>query len=224
MDTTEDQFQCLDEPVPPETSPVPDDSDSKDSKDSEPTVLIGHLDSELEGSTSPVVDFLSRLEVTRPGVLRGVPAFQVLRSFGRVFRGQWEPEALYELGRETKSIDEFWSHSWHGPQIWKIWMFLMIKNGLAACLVGSFVACIMAFLSFMHYLPGSQKVSVRASPDFDGERLAEFVACVSRTINDSINSEVIQVWEIPGQRPRISNKTDVVPRTLRSREDVSFDA
>ena len=60
---------------------------------------------------TPVIAFIASLEVTRKVILRSVPAFEVLRGFGAVFRKRKDPQKLYELSRQCQSIEEFWSHS-----------------------------------------------------------------------------------------------------------------
>ena len=131
----------------------------------------GSESEKLDAAKAIAVDFLALLQVTRPEVLRAVPAFQVLWRFGQVLRGTWRPEKLYNLSQQAESIDEFWSHSWHGSVHWKIWFFLMMKNGLAACLVGSLLASVMAFLCVMQYLPSWKTEPLRKTKGFDGESL-----------------------------------------------------
>ena len=105
-----------------------------------------------------VVGYVSALEISHPSLLRAVPAFAILRNFGQVLRGRaMEPSKLYRLSREVGSIDEFWSHSWHASLVWKVWLLLMLKNGRAACAVGTFGALLAAWLSYMDYLPGWYK-------------------------------------------------------------------
>eukprot|EP00434_Breviolum_minutum_P003763 symbB.v1.2.003312.t1/scaffold182.1/size414077/25 len=132
---------------------------------------------EDQESKGVVADFLISLEMTRPQFLRAVQAGKVLSGFGRVLRlepGQIGAKALkaedvFKLSKEVKSIDVFWSHSWKKSKFWKIWLLLMLKNGVPACLIGSLVACIFTFLSFMHYFPGWSKEPLMTTPDFDGE-------------------------------------------------------
>ena len=52
---------------------------------------------------------------------------------------------------------------WRSGKFWKIWLLLMLKNGLAACLVGTLVAFIATVLSFMDYLPGIYKEPLRST-------------------------------------------------------------
>ena len=35
---------------------------------------------------------------------------------------------LFELSKPVTSIDEFWSHSWHGRQRWKVWCLLLLAH------------------------------------------------------------------------------------------------
>ena len=115
-------------------------------------------------------NFMSTLQPTRDEVLRGVAAFHVLKDFGKIFRRRHDDYGkLYGLGRQMEWIDEFWSHSWKGSPLAKIWLFLMLKNGIAALVIGSCIALILAILSFMRYLPGYNKVPSYVEPEFAGE-------------------------------------------------------
>ncbi len=58
-----------------------------------------------------VVAFIASFKVTRNVILRSVPAFKVLQGFGGVFRKKIAPQKLYDLSRQSQSIEEFWSHS-----------------------------------------------------------------------------------------------------------------
>ena len=124
-------------------------------------------------SRGVVADFLISLEMTRPEILRAVRAGKVLSGFGlqpgQIGAKGLKADDLFKLSTEVKSIDVFWSHSWKTSKFWKIWLLLMLKNGVPACLIGSLVACIFTFLSFMHYLPGWSKEPLMTTPDFDGE-------------------------------------------------------
>lgn len=117
-----------------------------------------------------LVSFITRLEASRSSIIHGAPAFRVLRGFGRVLRrSRYSPEKLYKLGNEVSSIDEFWSHSWHGSTLWKIWLFLMLKNGVAACVTGTVAAIVLASLSHMRILPGYSKEPFYDETGFTGE-------------------------------------------------------
>ena len=121
-----------------------------------------------------IVGYVSALEISHPSLLRAVPAFAVLRNFGQVLRGRaMEPSKLYRLSREVGSIDEFWSHSWHASLVWKVWLLLMLKNGRAACAVGTFWALLAAWLSYMDYLPGWYKEPSLQGPGYSGEPLGK---------------------------------------------------
>ena len=78
---------------------------------------------------TPVIAFIASLEVTRKVILRSVPAFEVLRGFGAVFRKRTDPQKLYELSRQCQSIEEFWSHSRSETFIKSICIFTPILAG-----------------------------------------------------------------------------------------------
>jgi len=97
-------------------------------------------------------------ELADPNLLRATPARVVLRNFGRILRGSaMDPDKLYQLSYTVTSIDEFWSHSWHGRVSSKVWLLLMLKNGLAACIGSTAVALLATWLSIMEFLPGWYK-------------------------------------------------------------------
>ena len=39
-----------------------------------------------------------------------------------------EKEYLFKQSQPVSSIDEFWSHSWHGRQRWKVWSLLFLVH------------------------------------------------------------------------------------------------
>ena len=104
-----------------------------------------------------ILDFVKNLEVTRPEALRGVPAHLALRSFGQGMR-DLQNQKLYALSRPERRLDEFWSHSRQASVTWKTGLLLMVKNGRAACIVGSIAAVAAATLSAMDLLPGVYKM------------------------------------------------------------------
>ena len=64
-----------------------------------------------------VGDFLSRMHVTRPEIIRAVPVRKIFRGLARPLRRQGD---YYHLSRVTSSFGAFWSHSWHGSVCRKI--------------------------------------------------------------------------------------------------------
>ena len=81
------------------------------------------------------------------------PSYRVLQCFGRVLRNG-RLEDLYRFSKAAPKIKEFVSHNWHGSAWKKIAMLFVLKNGLAAVLVGSLFAFIMVILSSLGLLPG----------------------------------------------------------------------
>ena len=132
------------------------------------------LDLEFESQVlSSIVGVVSGMQLQKPELLRAVPAWRVLRNFGRVLRdssvNSRKLRALFLLSAKVPFIKEFWSHSWHGRQSMKIWLLLMLKNGLPAVCVGTFAAFLAAGLSYLEILPGWYKAPRIQSPGFSGE-------------------------------------------------------
>lgn len=67
--------------------------------------------------------FLSEQRATSAEMLRAVPAEKVLERCGTHLwsqkRSTSQKAELFEHSKPVTSIDEFWSHSWHGRQHWK---------------------------------------------------------------------------------------------------------
>jgi len=70
---------------------------------------------------------------------------------------------------QVDSIDEFWSHSWHSIVFLKVWLLLMLKNGRAACVGGTLIAALVAYLSYADVLPGWYKEPRLQGPGYSGE-------------------------------------------------------
>ena len=95
--------------------------------------------------------FLSCLKVFHPEFVRSIYACQALDVFGSAFRTSsvQKLDKLHKKSKATKSIDEFWSHSWQKRPYQKVLCLLFLKNGFAASLVGTLAASIV--YTFMHY-------------------------------------------------------------------------
>lgn len=76
---------------------------------------------------------------------------------------------LYSMSFQVDFIDEFWSHSWHSIVFLKVWLLLMLKNGRAACVGGTLVATLVAYLSYADVLPGWYKEPRLQGPGYSGE-------------------------------------------------------
>ncbi|CAE7244750.1 unnamed protein product [Symbiodinium sp. CCMP2592] len=110
------------------------------------------------------------MECTDASFIRAVPAWAVLRSFGQVLRNtRLDANELYSMSFQVDSIDEFWSHSWHSVLFLKVWLLLMLKNGRAACVGGTCVALLLAYLSYEDVLPGWYKEPRLQGPGYSGE-------------------------------------------------------
>ena len=63
----------------------------------------------------------------------------------------------------VQEIDEFLSHSWHGNQLWKAMLLILVKNGLHACIFGTLAALLMATLVLFHHVPDLPKLTILES-------------------------------------------------------------
>ncbi|CAE7526094.1 unnamed protein product [Symbiodinium sp. CCMP2592] len=117
-----------------------------------------------------VVSAVSAMESTDDSFIRAAPAWAVLSWFGQVLRSKkMDADDLYSMSSQVDSIDEFWSHSWRGVVLFKVWLLLMLKNGRAACLGGTLMAFLAAYLSYMDLLPGWYKEPRIQGPGYSGE-------------------------------------------------------
>ncbi|CAE7244748.1 ift122 [Symbiodinium sp. CCMP2592] len=134
----------------------------------QPEVMLEHL--QLQEQRQLAVSAVSAMECTCPSFVRAVPAWAVLRSFGQVLRGtNMNANELYSMSFQVDSIDEFWSHSWHSIVFLKVWLLLMLKNGRAACVGGTMIATLVAYLSYADVLPGWYKEPRLQGPGYSGE-------------------------------------------------------
>ena len=88
------------------------------------------------------VDFASKMRASRPGILHGVRASQVLHHLPWAWlRG--DLNSLYALSQETAKFDQFWSHSWKGA-LWAKYVNLLY---LQTCLAGNIAGTLSASLA-----------------------------------------------------------------------------
>ncbi|CAE7487481.1 ift122 [Symbiodinium sp. CCMP2592] len=133
---------------------------------------------EVDEFNKGIVDFIASRQATRPGVVRAVRAGRVLQNFGRVLRNiDIDAEQLYQMGSQSESIQEFWSHSWHASATWKVWLLLMLKRGKAASLVGTAVALAIAVLSYMEWLPAWYRPAMYKSPEVQELKASPWCLC-----------------------------------------------
>lgn len=113
--------------------------------------------------------FLSEQRATSAEMLRAVPAEKVLERCGTHLwsqkRSTSQKAELFEHSKPVTSIDEFWSHSWHGRQHWKVWCLLYVKNAWPALFVSTATAALVALLFAFELLPGWVKTSNYAPPE-----------------------------------------------------------
>lgn len=104
----------------------------------EPSDQQGLEDDEIQTQIDLLKDFLQRLEVTRPEVIRVTQARHALWCFGRALREGHNGRDRYQQSEVRRHIAQFWSHSWRGNNTMsKILLLLVVYNGLPAILVGS---------------------------------------------------------------------------------------
>ena len=99
-----------------------------------------------------LVDFMSRMKVSRPEVLRATSAYHALESRAAALR-QKEGD-FFAKSREVPKIQQFWSHSWHSTAWAKCLTLLVLNNGLAAICAGNVCALLGIVLFHFHVLPG----------------------------------------------------------------------
>ncbi|CAJ1408424.1 unnamed protein product [Effrenium voratum] len=92
---------------------------------------------EIRKQIARIADFLVRLQVTRPQVIRVTQARHALWRFGQVFREGRSGPNRYHQSEVRSNIAQFWSHSWQGSALPKVLLLLAIYNGIPAVLVGS---------------------------------------------------------------------------------------
>ena len=71
----------------------------------------------LTENEGAVAALISGMEPVRPDIIQAVPAYEVVKRFGRVFRARGRASAHHSrVSFRTTKIEQFWSHSWHGPK------------------------------------------------------------------------------------------------------------
>ncbi|CAK9051077.1 unnamed protein product [Durusdinium trenchii] len=103
-----------------------------------------------------MVETVREMKLTSMEIQRVTPCYHVLTGLGRVLRRN-EARSYYHLSEPKAKIPQFVSHSWHGGSWKKIAMLLVMKNGPAAVLTGSFFAFVMVTLSSLGMLPGYER-------------------------------------------------------------------
>ena len=105
-----------------------------------------------------VANFVSRMELTRPEVLRVARAYKAFSKCAEAFRPEVERQ-LHHNSRTSERIERFWSHSWHGGAMNKILTLLVLYNSQIAVCLGSAASLLMTFLFSMGFLPGLSRVT-----------------------------------------------------------------
>eukprot|EP00439_Symbiodinium_sp_Y106_P078130 s204_g16.t4 len=101
-----------------------------------------------------IARMVGRMVPVCPDVLRATRAGDVFRGFGKALRGS---KKLHRLSYQTKKINMFWSHSWHGSTWRKYMTLLLFYNGAAAAVIaslGSAVACVLFASELLPVLRG----------------------------------------------------------------------
>ncbi|CAE7224505.1 unnamed protein product [Symbiodinium microadriaticum] len=108
-------------------------------------------DEESEPSKS-IATFLALMTPVSDESIRSAAAYLPLRNFGEPLRKS--DDGWYHLSEPAAQIDTFWSHSWHGNDLCKIFTLLVIYNSRQAMVIASFGALLASFLYAGQLLPG----------------------------------------------------------------------
>ncbi|CAE7773743.1 unnamed protein product [Symbiodinium sp. CCMP2592] len=95
-------------------------------------------------NTRFISDFLARMRVTSPDIIRAVPVQHIFRGFARPLRQHGD---YYHLSQVTARIGAFWPHSWHGSMRRKIFTVFFFHKSTAATILSTTTAifCYVAF-------------------------------------------------------------------------------
>lgn len=121
--------------------------------------VVGHEEGDggdLEKATVVVdfmADWISKMEVISPEVLRAVSIGPAIRSLQRWRHGK--DLNAYNKSFATAQIDEFWSHSWQRRPWKKVSTLLFLKRGLPAGIMGTLGALLGCTLTGFNLLSPS---------------------------------------------------------------------
>eukprot|EP00435_Cladocopium_sp_Y103_P072280 s145_g39.t1 len=120
--------------------------------------VVGHEESDPDPENATVVvdfmaDWISRMEVISPEVLRAVSIGPAIRSLQRWRHGK--DLNAYNKSFATVRIDEFWSHSWQMRPWKKVSSLLFLKRGLPAGIMGTLGALLGCTLTGFNLLSPS---------------------------------------------------------------------
>lgn len=121
--------------------------------------VVGHEEGDggdLEKATVVVdfmADWISKMEVISPEVLRAVSIGPAIRSLQRWRHGK--DLNAYNKSFATVQIDEFWSHSWQRRPWKKVSTLLFLKRGLPAGIMGTLGALLGCTLTGFNLLSPS---------------------------------------------------------------------
>ncbi|CAJ1351428.1 unnamed protein product [Effrenium voratum] len=135
--------------------------------------------------------FLTNMQVTRPELLRAVPARWVLARAWSILGSASYVEGLYEASVPVTQIQEFWSHSWQGSPWKKALTLLVAKNGLASLVGSTLLTMLFAGLFALGWLPGYAKDLTQEDGDFLNSVWCLAVGAVSSCI-------LALLWRPPG--------------------------
>ena len=106
---------------------------------------VSEEDADGEELANLYIMFTTNMRVTRPEILRGVRASEVLRHLPWVWLRR-DLTSLYPLSHEAAKFDQFWSHSWKGALWAKYVNIFYLQTCLPANIVGiisASVACVL---------------------------------------------------------------------------------
>ena len=100
-----------------------------------------------------VAKLVADMSILNPEVLRVTPVYKAFQRCSEAFRPHHR-KRLYHKSRRSEEVTRFWSHSWHGSHWQKVLTLLVLYNGLASILLGTFAAFVMMCLFGFEFLPG----------------------------------------------------------------------
>ena len=106
--------------------------------------MKGEALAEAEPSAEWIAEIISKMEPTRPEVIRATRVQNVLHGLARPLRIYGD---FYHLSQSTTRLHAFWSHSWHGSVSGKVATLFFLHKAKAAVTVGT-VAAVLACIAF----------------------------------------------------------------------------
>ena len=153
------QFEVEDEDVPSDRGHISEQLTKDTNSDQNSQNSDGDGDGDGDNTTLDMarlqgllIGFMTAMRLTREDILHATPAHEVLAQCGRVLRTS-AGRNLYHRSKPCREIEQFLTHSWHGPAWNKVFLLLVLKNGLPALVVGTLAALGILPVVFNGYFP-----------------------------------------------------------------------